>query len=330
MRETRRATAGLCVLTAVAIAAGIGVIQAQTQSPASSPNEFWRPPTDAQRCPSKWGAGDQLGSGNHMTPASVMRAARLIRTGQTFELGQVLERGMPLLGARVWDVNTSHSGTTPQPGVPGGLEETVVAALGQVGTQFDGFAHQHIGGSFYNCFKMQDIATAGGMTKLGMETVGTQMSRGVLIDVAALKGVAMLGDAYVITPDDLQQALARSKLTLQPGDAVLINTGWGKLWKTDAAKFVRSSPGLGYAAEEWLAKQDPMLVGSDNCCIEVRPAGVGALIHTYFLAVNGIHLIENLKLDELAAAGATEFAFVVQPLKIWGATGSTVAPTAIR
>jgi len=31
----------------------------------------------------------------------------------------------------------------------------------------------------------------------------------VLIDVAALKAVEMLGDTYEITPDDLQQALAK-------------------------------------------------------------------------------------------------------------------------
>jgi kynurenine formamidase len=48
------------------------------------------------------------------------------------------------------------------------------------------------------------------------------------------------------------------------------------------------------------------------------------------LVVNGIHLLENLKLDELAAARAYEFALVVQPLKIVGGTGSTVAPAAIR
>ena len=33
---------------------------------------------------------------------------------------------------------------------------------------------------------------------------------------------------------------------------------------------------------------------------------------------------------DLAKARAYEFAFVMQPLKLQGATGSTVAPTAIR
>jgi kynurenine formamidase len=48
------------------------------------------------------------------------------------------------------------------------------------------------------------------------------------------------------------------------------------------------------------------------------------------LVVNGIFLLENMRLDELAADRAYEFALVVQPLKLVGGTGSTVAPIAIR
>ena len=143
----------------------------------------------------------------------------------------------------------------------------------------------------------------------------------------------MLGETYEITPQDLQQALAAQKLTLQPGDAVLVHTGWGTLWGKDNARYQKTSPGLGIAAAEWLAKQDPMLVGADNSAVEVAPnrdpqlAGPG---HQILLVVNGIHLLENLRLDELAASRAHEFALVVEPLKIKGGTGSTVAPIAIR
>src|SRR5437879_2697946 len=69
------------------------------------------------------------------------------------------------------------------------------------------------------------------------------MTRGVLIDVAALKGVDMRPDTYEITVQDLQQALQRQSLTLQPGDAVVIHTGWGKLWARDNARFMKGCPG---------------------------------------------------------------------------------------
>lgn len=93
-----------------------------------------------------------------------------------------------------------------------------------------------------------------------------------------------------------------------------------------------TNPGIGVAAAQWLVQQDPMLLGADNQPVEVSPnpdPQVSLPVHQIMLAVHGIHLVERMKLDELAAAGVHEFAFVVQPLKIQGGTGSTVAPVAI-
>ena len=128
-----------------------------------------------------------------------------------------------------------------------------------------------IGNSFYNCVPIEGNETRSGFSKLGVEGVGSLIARGVLIDVAALKGVAVLPDNYEITPQDLEQALARQKLTLKPGDAILIHTGWGTLWNVDNARYVKTCPGIGVAAAEWLAKQDPLLVGADNWPVEVGP-----------------------------------------------------------
>jgi len=295
--------------------------------------QSWQPPTDSQRCPSKWGADDQRGSGNHMKPETVLRAARLIRTGEVFELGRVLSESMPLSAGRRFEVLTKRSRMDPGSNHRGSNEELVVAEIGQVGTQFDMFSHQMIGTSLYNCFKLDDIASRTGFTKLGVENVGALMTRGVMVDVAALKGVDMLAETYEITVQDLQQALARQKLTLQPGDAAIIHTGWGKLWGKDNARFQRSSPGIGVAAAEWLAKQDPMLVGSDNSAVEISPnpdRQLAGPVHQILIVVNGIHLLENLRLDELSAKQVHEFALIVEPLKIQGGTGSTVAPIAIR
>ncbi len=49
--------------------------------------QSWSPPAEADRCPSKWGAGDQRGSASHMGPGSVLRATQLISSGQVIELG---------------------------------------------------------------------------------------------------------------------------------------------------------------------------------------------------------------------------------------------------
>jgi len=295
--------------------------------------QSWQPPTDSQRCPSKWGAADQRGSGNTMSPETVMRAARLIRTGELIELGHVLSSAMPLSAGRRFEVDTKRTTMTPQSNRRGSNEELVIAEIGQVGTQFDGFAHQTVANSLYNCFKVDEVSTRTGFTKLGIQNVGALVTRGVLIDVAALKNMDMLPDTYEITVQDLQQALARQNLALQPGDAVIIHTGWGKLWEKDNARYQRGNPGIGVAAAEWLARQNPVLVGADTPPVEVSPnpdPQISLPIHQIMLVINGIHLLENLKLDELAAKRAYEFAFIVEPLKIQGGTGSTVAPIAIR
>lgn len=312
------------VLTAVLVV-GLSAAVADAQS--------WRPPAAKERCPSKWGAGDERGSANHMKPESVLRATRLIRTGEVIEIAHVLNAAMPFFGTRRFDVHTKRTFMNEPSNRRGSNEELVVGEIGQVGTQFDGFAHQTHEDLVYNCFKIDDIATRSGFTKLGIEKVGTLMTRGVLIDVAGLKGVDMLPDTYEITVADVEQALKRQNLKLQPGDAVLINTGWGRLWAQDNARSIKSCPGIGIAAADWLAKQDPMLVGSDNWPVEVAPnpdPQISLPVHQIMLVVNGIHLLENLKLDELAAKRVHEFAFVMQPIKMQGGSGSTVAPVAIR
>jgi kynurenine formamidase len=292
-----------------------------------------QPPAPAQRCPSKWGAADERGAANHMSPQNVMRASQLIRTGQVFELGRVLESSMPLFGTRKFEIHTKRTGPSLGSNQRRSNEELVFTELGQVGTQFDMFSHQTIGNQFYNCVENDEIATRNGFTRLGIEKIGTLFTRGVLIDVAAFKGVPILPSGYEITVADLQGALQRQGMSLSPGDAALIHSGYGRLWGSDNVTYNKDTPGIGAPAAEWLAKQDVMLIGADTFGVEVAPnpdKSISLPVHQIALVVNGIFLLENLKLDELAAAKAYEFAFIVQPLKIKGGTGSTVAPVAVR
>lgn len=296
--------------------------------------QSWVPPSEKERCPSKWGAGDERGSGNLMKPEQVLKAAKLIRTGEIIELGEVLDpEKMPYFPGRQLSILTKRTNVLPQSNRRISNEEMVIGELGQIGTQLDGFSHQGIDNGFYNCFKQDQIASRTGFTKLGIEKAGTLLTRGVLLDVAALKGVEMLPDTYEITVADLQGALKRQNITLQPGDAVIINTGWGKLWGKDNVRYIKTDPGIGVAAAEWLAKQNPMIIGSDNWSVEVNPnpdPKIGSPVHQILLAVNGIHMLESLKLDELAAKRVNEFAFILEPLKLKGATGSTVTPVAVH
>jgi kynurenine formamidase len=315
------------------IAAVISTALAFASAPALAQAPTWSPPAEKDRCPSKWGAGDERGSGNHIKAASVLKAVQLIKTGEVIELAHVLNEKMPLFGTRRFDVHVKRTLLNQPSNRRGSNEELVISEIGQVGTQLDGFAHQSHEDSLYNCFKISEIATRTGFTKLGIHQTGMFMGRGVLLDVAAYKRVDILPDTYEITVEDLEGALKKQNLTLQPGDAILINTGWNKLWAKDNARYNNSCPGIGIKAAEWLIAKDPMLLGSDNWPVEVAPNPdplISLPVHQIALMVNGVHLLENLKLDDLAAKQVYEFAFIMQPMKLQGATGSTVAPVAVR
>jgi kynurenine formamidase len=320
---------GRSVIVAFGLVAalGAGSIASAQQAPT------WSPPPEKDRCPSKWGAGDERGSGNHLKPAAVLKAVGLIKTGEIVEIAHPLNDKMPFFGTRRFDVHVKRTFMNQPSNRRGSNEELVVSEIGQVGTQLDGFAHQSHEDSLYNCYKISETSTRGGFTKLGIHQTGMFFTRGVLIDVAAFKGVETLPDTYEITVEDLEGALKKQNTTLQPGDAIVVNTGWGKLYGKENARYVKSCPGLGVKAAQWLIAKDPVLLGADNWPVEVAPNPDPQLslpVHQLALVVNGVHLLENLKLDELAGKQMYEFAFAMQPLKIQGGTGSTVSPVAIR
>src|SRR5687768_2070355 len=153
-------------------AAVIAAASAVAQSPS------WTPPAESARCPSKWGAGDERGSANHMKPANVLRAAQLIKTGEHIDLAHELSSTMPFFGTRRFDVHTKRTFMNQPSNRRGSNEEIVISEVAQVGTQFDGFAHQTHEDSMYKCFKVCESSSRGGFNTLGVETVGRRMTRG--------------------------------------------------------------------------------------------------------------------------------------------------------
>jgi hypothetical protein len=113
-----------------------------------------------------------------MNPASVLKATKLVQTGEVIELGHVLNQTMPFFGTRRFDVHTKRTFMNQPSNRRGSNEEIVITEIGQVGTQFDAFNHQTIESGLYNCIKVDDVATRGGFTKLGVEKVGTLITRG--------------------------------------------------------------------------------------------------------------------------------------------------------
>ncbi|MFT4562336.1 MAG: kynurenine formamidase [Gammaproteobacteria bacterium] len=305
------------------------------------PSKWW---------PSTWGADDQRGALNRLGPAKTLAAASLITTGTIYDMGRTFEEDMPLFALTPQE----RKYTLTVPGAPswGPLgdnklvwnEDYIAGHLSQDGTQFDALSHMGTdlgaGGNlneirYYNGHTHAEIGTGRGFTKLGVEHVSPIFTRGVLLDIAALRGRTMECSEEV-TVADLLAALTRQGLAenvLQPGDALFYNTGWGRYWKTDNDKFNGCTPGLSDEAGDWVVDQQVVLVGTDNWGVEAIPGPDPKLFgpnHQKFLVENGIYIIENLNFDRLIEAQVYEFAFVVGTLPLKGATGSPVRPFAIK
>jgi kynurenine formamidase len=176
-----------------------------------------------------------------------------------------------------------------------------------------------------------EIYDPSGLTRLGVETVDPWVTRGVLLDVAALHGVATLPADHAIGAEDLERASAAAGVEIAAGDAVLINTGWGALWDFDPEAYAAGEPGLGWEGAHWLTERRISAVGADNWGLEAIP-GVDAgafVVHQHLLTETGTFIVENLTLAELVGSGASEFLFFMAPLRIVGLTGSPVAPVAV-
>jgi kynurenine formamidase len=284
--------------------------------------------------PSRYGADDQVGTLNEITAAARLAAVAL---------GRVLDEQTPKFPGRYWhqtlDVTPHYENRrrTDAAGKGWGRNEInwiteIQAGTFQVGTQLDSIGHIQSGDRFYNGWTTKDLVESGGLRRFGMETVPPVVTRGVLLDVAAYKGVERLDAGYVITPDDVRGALDREGVEIRAGDAVLFHTGWGGLWGLDNKRFLSGEPGPGMATVQWLYEQHIAITGADTWSYgpvpgedAERPFLVPQTMYVKF----GLFGLENLATEELAAAHRYEFLFVVTHAKTRGSTAAIVAPAAV-
>ena len=290
--------------------------------------------------PSEWGPGRSAGRGQPADhPDRVKDAAGLIRAGKVYSLGRVYEHGMPLPGKRHFSLTIPGSPTGGPSGKNQGVyhDDLFSGEIGQIGTQLDGLGHVgvRIDGDdyFYNGFRRSQFGTAYGLEKLGIENVGVFFTGGVLIDVAASRGVERMNSGEVITARDLEKALAGQHLEVREGDVVLIRTGYGQLWMKDNAAYGAGEPGIGMDAARWLAPAR----SSWSAPTRSRPRSSPPRTPTarsrstrQLLVRHGIYNLENLDLKDLTRDKAHEFAFIFAPLRLKGATGSPGNPIAVR
>lgn len=199
------------------------------------------------------------------------------------------------------------------------------------GTHIDALSHQADALTLCGGIPVSEVQTPRGFTEHGVEKIPPIVAPGILLDVAAMKGVDVLEPGHVVTDTDLEECCDRQGVEVSPGSVALVRTGNARFWG-DQERYL-DGPGMDGAASRWLADRGVVAVGADNMAWDVpgrwdEEAGCLMPGHLILLARRGVYIIENLALEELAAAGFHEFEFVCLPLKLVGATGSPVRPVA--
>jgi len=304
---------------------------------------------------SPFGPDDQTGATNRITPAVTKAAAAEIQTGAVIPMAFNLVDGVPLFGTRF--TKTILTTASLVPGAEYGknkltyMEDTYLSQS-HVGTHIDGMGHIGIMDCYYNQTPMGKFVTQNNLKKLGLENLKSFATRGVILDMVKVFQDAgklktnpacktpCLDGGTVMTEADIQAALKMYNVVLREGDAVFLHTGWGDLFTQFPAQnttYNGSEPGLGKAAAQWLADQKVVLVGADSWAVEVIPSedtNEAFPVHALLLTNNGIHIIENVRTDLIAAEAAsskraTFFLSMTVP-KAVGTTGTFVNIEAIR
>jgi kynurenine formamidase len=292
----------------------------------------------------RWGVDDQRGTLNLMTAEAVQRGVRSARQGRPFSLAipfdetgpqwdskNMPERVNPQL--RTYAVNFAFTGDTAD----FTTSDDAFRMGSQAATHWDALAHVGYDGRLYNDTP-NTVVTEKGASRLGIEQAGPIVTRGVLLDIAAVHGVDHFDDAYAINADDLDRAVERSGVAIEPGDAVLVRTGHMHFLRAgDKRRYSMPSPGLSTQSIEWMHAHDVGAVATDTITFEVYPCEnpkVFMPVHMIQLRDMGLAQGQNWHLDDLAADcasdGQYDFLLVATPLPLTGAVGAPVTPTAIK
>ncbi|SDC95008.1 cyclase family protein [Paraburkholderia lycopersici] len=282
----------------------------------------------------RWGQDDEAGALRAIDPRKVRDAARLVTSGRVITLAQPISERTPVPHGRsaVMHFMNRDGGDYAAGGKrPGGFQfaEDTIVMPAHLGTHLDALCHVWYDDELYNGFSSNSIRSTVGASRCGIEKLPPIATRGLLFDVMRHRG-APLNAGEFIGLDELQTIAACANVKPEPGDVVLLRTGWFETHGSQADYF-EGEPGLALDAAIWLAESGVAVIGADNYAIEAIPFPQGTVfpVHQRVIRDYGVLLLEGLVLDELAAAGQTAFFFTAAALPIVGGTASPLSPMAI-
>ncbi len=284
----------------------------------------------------KWGPGDEIGSANYVTPERVVKAAQLVKTGKTYALGIETNSRTPAYPPRSFRITVVQPGQAGNDGIGKGkatYNDDIIDGWVGTGSQLDGLGHIGVGHVYYQNTRLADFADATGLRKFGIEKVPPLVARGVLLDMAAHYGTAVVPEGTAFNRTEIDAVAAAQKVEIREGDVVLFHTGWVSLIGTDDARYGKGEPGLGVEGARYLIGKGVVAVGADSWAVEVLPGEDPDLafpVHQELIPRSGTYILENMNTGPLAADAAYEFLFVLGAPRITGAVQAIVNPVAIR
>jgi kynurenine formamidase len=217
----------------------------------------------------------------------------------------------------------------------GSASNELLVTGGHVGTHVDALAHVSHEGFLHGGVRVEDAFRNGRFQTHGIDKMEPVLARGLFLDIPRAHGVTTLEAGQPIEVSDLEAACALIDAEPQPGDAVIIRTGWGQHFEGDHSKYlgqVLGVPGPTAPAAQWLANRKICITGADSTAYEHIPAGKGHSVlpaHKVLLVDSGINIIEHMNLEPASELQLGKFLFILAPLKILGGTGSPARPLAV-
>src|SRR5262245_11065356 len=279
----------------------------------------------------RFGPRDQLGTLNLITPEKRVAAAHLVRSGRTVSAARALPTEPSIENPN--PVAHFMTGTASE-GWAG--DYFAIAPHGFATSHIDALCHIFYEGKIYNGYPIEKVTGHGALELAIHELRDGIVSRGVLLDIPRARGVQYLEAGEPIFPDDLERAERDAGLRVEPGDVLLVRTGRRALREARGPWDARqSAAGLDASCLPWLRARDIAALGCDGVS-DVLPSridGVPLPIHTVAIVVLGLHLIDNLELEPLAEACASErrweFLLTIAPLVLMRGTASPINPIAV-
>jgi len=279
----------------------------------------------------RWGPDDELGTLNYITSAKRIAAATLVKTGDVVSVGR--------------DLSTEQTKTNQQPVAhimmfsdphdPSCVDYLGIAPHGMVVTHLDALCHCSWSNQLYNARKRSESLTSGGATwgSIYAQRHGV-FTRGVLLDVAAARGVPWYESDEYVSVGDFEAAEKRQRLRVEPGDAIFVRTGMERMEHEVGEQDVYPRAGLHAECVEWMHQRQVAVYGGD--CIEKLPypsERFASPLHMLALASMGLPLMDWPALTELASTcerlNRWDYLLTTAPLRLPGGTASPINPLCI-